>query len=415
MNSGEIVLVHPTANQNVRETARALAEAELLHEFWTCVRWKRGGFFDRLLKSKPRAQAELRRRCFNKEIDPFVRTFGWREWGRQLSGRLGLPSLGREEAGVFSMDAVYHSLGRRVAGRLRDDPVVAAVYAYDAGALEVFRAAKKRGLTCIYEHPIIYWRTVREIQREEAERQPQWAGTLLALRDSAEKLARKDEELALADVVVVACTFARQSLGSAPTLKAPVRVLPYGAPESVMVPSPPAARPGLRILFVGALTQAKGLSYLFEAVEKLGPSVTLTLVGRRVSAEMPPPALLDRYRWIPSLSHDRLLEEMASHDVLVLPSLHEGFGLVILEAMAQGTPVITTSHTGGADVIEDGLDGFIVPIRSADAIVEKIELLRGNAEFLHATSEAARAKAKSCAWSIYRERVIALARDVMAH
>ena len=415
MKSGKIVLVHPTANQNVRETACALADAGLLDEFWTCLQWKQGGVLDRLLKYAPGTRHELRRRSFDQQLEPFIRTFAWREWGRQLSSRLGWSSLTRHERGVFSMDAVYHSLGRRVAGRLEKESAASAVYAYDGGALEIFRAAKSRRLTCIYEHPIIYWRTVREIQREEAERQPEWAGTLLTLRDSDEKLARKDEELALADIVIVACSFARQSLSSAPTLKAPVRIVPYGAPECRR--ESPRGRKGqvLRAIFVGALTQAKGLSYLFDAVQQLGTRVALTLVGHRVSADTPSAAVLDRHKWIPSLSHQQLLTEMDRNDVLVLPSLHEGFGLVILEAMAQGIPVITTAHTGGGDVITDGVDGFIVPIRSSEAISEKLALLHGNSDMLRSVGEAAQAKARSWNWAIYRERLIALAREVMAH
>ena len=132
----------------------------------------------------------------------------------------------------------------------------------------------------------------------------------------------------------------------------------------------------LRVLFVGALSQAKGLGYLLEAVAGLEGGIEFTLIGRRVSPTVPAPSLLEKYNWIPSLPHDELLREMSRHDVLVLPSLHEGFGLVMTEAMSQGLVVITTPHTAGPDLITDGVDGFVVPIRSAAAIEEKLEILR---------------------------------------
>ncbi|MDQ3198745.1 MAG: glycosyltransferase family 4 protein [Verrucomicrobiota bacterium] len=408
-----ILLSHPTANQNVRQTAVALAEAGLLEEFWTCVNWKRDGLLDRATAWSGRLQEELRRRSFPTVLAPYIRTVPWREWGRQAAGQLGWKSLTGHEHAPLSVDAVYRSLDRRVAKRISAGLTSKAVYAYDDGALATFRAARERGIKCLYEHPIAYWRTVQQLQREEAELQPEWAPTLGALGDSEAKLARKDEELSLADVVVTASSFAKESLALAPTLKASVRVIPYGTqPLDV---SSPEREPGgkLRVLFVGALTQAKGLSYLLQAVARLESEIDFTLVGRQVSREVPSSALLAKYHWIPTLSHPELLREMSQHDVLALPSLHEGFGLVMTEAMAQGLVVITTPHTAGPDLIEDGVDGFIVPIRSADAIEERLALLRGEPDRLKAMQEAARRRALACTWEEYRRRLVHLAREVV--
>jgi alpha-maltose-1-phosphate synthase len=408
-----ILISHPTANQNVRQTARALAEAGLLGEFWTCVNWKQDGFLDKYLPFPARVRNELRRRSFRAELKPFIRTFPWREWGRLLSGQLGLKWPTKDEIGVFSMDAVYFSLDRRVARRLSSSRGIEAVYAYDNGALESFRAAKGRGMKCIYEHPIVYWRKVREYQLEEAEMHPEWAPTLGALGDSEEKLARKDQELALADAVIAPSTFSKNSLAHAPDLKVPVQVIAYGAPL-VSDGAKTDDRSGrLRVLFVGALSQAKGLGYLLEAAAHLGHRIELTLIGQRVSAVIPERAVLDRYRWIPSLPHEELLQEMSRHDVLVLPSLHEGFGLVIPEAMAQGLIVITTPHTAGPDLITDGVDGFVIPIRSAEAIEEKLDRLMTDGKLLAEMKLAARHKAEMRPWESYRRELGSMARALI--
>jgi glycosyltransferase involved in cell wall biosynthesis len=408
-----ILLSHPTANQNVRQTALAFAEAGLLEEFWTCVHWKQGGLLDRFSSLIPRLQGELRRRSFPAELVPFIRTHSGREWARLVAGQLGWGLLTREEHGLFSVDAVYVALDRRVAARVNSGLTTEAVYAYDGGALATFRAARERGLACIYEHPAIYWRMVRELQREEAELHPEWAPTLSALADSEEKLARKDEELSLADFVVTASTFARDSVARAPGLKAPVRVVPYGASPGVVNPSCRPASRKLRVFFVGALSQAKGLGYLLDAVARFGPEIEFTLIGRRISPAIPAPADLERYRWIPSLPHDELLCEMARHDVLVLPSLHEGFGLVMTEAMGAGLVVIATPHTAGPDLIADGVDGFVVPIRSAAAIEEALAHLLRDPERLVAMQKAARRKAQAWSWENYRQRLAQLAREVV--
>lgn len=413
-----ILLFHSTANQNVRQTARALAEAGLLEQFWTGIDWRQESFLDRGLAFFPRLQSELRRRSFPPELAPLTRTVGWREWGRQVAGQLGWDSLTTNETGIFSVDAVYRSLDRAVARRLEKSPPVRAIYGYDGGALESFRVAKRLGITCIYEHPIVYWRKVRQYQREEAELHPEWAPTLGALGDSEEKLARKDEELALADLVITPSSFSRQSLAAAPNVSAPVEVLLYGTESASSggerkIPRASATAAKLRVLFVGALSQAKGLGYLLEAVARLGSASELTLIGRRVSPAIPTPAVLEKFRWIPSLAHDELLSEIARHDVLVLPSLHEGFGLVLSEAMSQGLTIITTPHTAGPDIITDGVEGFLVPIRSAEAIEEKLALLARDRDRLAAMQAAAQRQSTHRTWENYRQAIVQVAREVM--
>ncbi len=409
-----ILLAHPTANQNVRQAALALAEVELLSEFWTCINWRQNGIVDSLCAITPGLRNQFRRRSFPPEITPFIHTHAFREWGRQLAGHLDWEWLIRSERAPFNIDKVYRSLDRRIAQRLSRGLPIKAVYGYDGGALETFRQAKKRGILCIYEHPIVYWRVSQELQREEAELRPEWASTLVGLSDSQEKLARKDKELALADVVITPSTFAKESLATAGRLSAPVKVVPYGGDAA---PATPLDRPKgqrLRALFVGALTQAKGLGYLLDAVKTLGDRIELTLIGRRVSPSMPRREMLERTQWIPSLAHHELLREMTKHDVLVLPSLNEGFGLVLAEAMAQGLTVIATSHTAGPDLFTDGIEGFLVPIRSAEALVEKLFCLDRERDRLQSMQEAAYQRAMSNSWKNYRQRLTVLAREVVA-
>src|SRR5690606_19612720 len=128
-------------------------------------------------------------------------------------------------------------------------------------------------------------------------------------------------------------------------------------------PSPvPQRRSGepLRVLFVGSLGQRKGLRYLLEAMDHLGGGFELTLIGRPGAANCAPlTKALQTHRHIAALPHQDILAEMRRHHVLVFPSLFEGFGLVLLEAMACGLPVIATPHTAAPDLIESAKEGFI--------------------------------------------------------
>ena len=399
-----ILFSHPTGNANVRHAALALAEGGLLEEFWTCVSWNPESFLNRLLPEKLRSQ--LCRRALPELLRAKARHVLWREAGRMLASPLRIGSLTGHESGIFSIDAVYRSLDRSVARQVARGGGITAVYAYEDGASETFAAARAKGLKCIYDLPIGYWRAAHAIYAEEREREPQWAVTLTGTLDSPEKLARKDEELKLADAVMVASSFTKKTIESAPGAQKPVHVISYGSPLAEPVA---AARAGgkLRVLFVGGLGQRKGLSYLLKAVEMLSGSVELTLVGMKTTESCAPlNEALKRHRWIPTLPHAGVLREMCQHDVFVFPSLFEGFGLVILEAMAQGLPVITTEHTAGPDLIHEGESGFIVPIRSAEAIAEKLDLLARDSSLLCAMKAAATATALRHSWEQYRARLL---------
>ncbi|HYR22632.1 MAG TPA: glycosyltransferase family 4 protein [Chthoniobacterales bacterium] len=416
-----ILLSHPTGNEFVREALVAFDRAGTLGEFWTTVSWDSNSLIDRALP--PRLGEILRRRSFVKTVQSRTHTVPLREMIRLFAGAIGITS--RHETGAFSIDAVLRALDRKVAERLRkiDNPEIIGaresfrscntIYAYEDGALQSFRAARDLGLKRIYDLPIGYWRVGQRIFAEEKEREPAWAATLTGTLDSAEKLGRKDDELRLATRVIVASTFTKQTLADAPST-AKIDIVAYGAPPTIS-DEIRKSNGRLKVLFAGSLGQRKGLSYLLKAVEMLKDAAELTLLGRKAASGCAPlENAVRKYRWVPTLSHAGMLREMQSHDVLVLPSLFEGFGLVILEAMAQGTVVITTDHTAGPDVIENGTDGFIVPIRSAEAIAEKLDLLASDRERLMAMKLMAKQKAASRGWETYRQRLVEVAREVMA-
>ncbi|HTO04983.1 MAG TPA: glycosyltransferase family 4 protein [Opitutus sp.] len=411
-----ILFSHPTGNANVRHAALGLHRAGLLGEFWTCVHYRETPFLRRVVPGSLAKQ--LRRRTFPAELSSVMRSAPFRELGRLIAPRAGLRSLVRHEQGLLSVDAVYHSLDRKVSQRI-GDPKFRGVYAYEDGALESFKTAHALGKLCLYDLPIGYWRAARAILQEEAEREPEWAVTLNGNLDSARKTERKDGELQLADLVLVASSFTKSTLEHAPEFRGTVVTIPYGAPRLVLPlasETPSRSNSKLRVLFVGSLGQRKGLSYLFDAVRSLGTGVELTVIGTR---PMVPCSALDRelasVRWIPTCSHREVLAEMAAHDVFVFPSLFEGFGLVLLEAMAMGLPIITTAHTAGPDLITEGVEGFIVPIRSSSEIAEKLELLRSDPERRVAMSEKARARAREFTWEQYGHSLAACVSSALVH
>ena len=160
----------------------------------------------------------------------------------------------------------------------------------------------------------------------------------------------------------------------------------------------------LKVLYVGSLGQRKGLSYGLEAVAALGEQVSLTLIGRPTASDCKPLIkALDRHQWIASLPHAQILEQMRQHDVLLFPTLFDGFGLVITEALSQGLPVITTAHSGAPECIRNGVEGFIVPIRSSQAIAERLQQLADNRDQLATMRLACLQRAADMCWAGYEQ------------
>jgi glycosyltransferase involved in cell wall biosynthesis len=116
-----------------------------------------------------------------------------------------------------------------------------------------------------------------------------------------------------------------------------------------------------------------------------------------------------QFRLQPPLSRTAMRDLFSQASVLVLPSIEDGFGQVIVQAMACGIPVIATTNTGGPDVITDGKDGFIVPIRDARAIGERLEYLYRNPEARAAMGRAALETVRAWnGWDRYTTQVLSI-------
>jgi alpha-maltose-1-phosphate synthase len=408
-NRAAFLLAFPSSNQNVRADAIALERAGMLSLFCTTIAWRRSRSLFGFLP--PGIRRELERRRFDG-IDPArISTFPALELVRLIASRLGLSALTRHEVGWASFDGVSRAFDRHVARLIRRGSVSAsAVYAYEYAAKRTFEAAAERGMRRFYELPIGYWRAGVRIMTEERERNPEWALTMEALQDSAEKQEQKDAEIRAADHIIVPSDFVRATLREHPAVTATVDVIPYGAP--MPRPSALAARSRgakLRLLFVGHLSQRKGISYLFDAMRQLQSVATLTLVGPRVGGACPTlDGELKRHNWIAAVSHGQVLEIMSQHDIFVFPSLFEGLALVLLEAMAQGLPVVTTSNSGGSMVVDDGANGFVVPIRDPYAIVDAVLKLYNDRDRLASMSTAALRKAEEMSWAAREKALVAL-------
>jgi glycosyltransferase involved in cell wall biosynthesis len=148
----------------------------------------------------------------------------------------------------------------------------------------------------------------------------------------------------------------------------------------------------------------KGIHYLLEGFRQANlPDARLILAGPVDPAFR---GILDRYRGLyeeaGAVPRTQVRERYLDADVFVMPSLADSYGLVVSEAMSTGLPVIVSENTGMADLITDGREGYVVPIRDSGAIAEKLTFLYENREQLASMGAAAIATARSVDWSNYQ-------------
>ncbi|HVV49025.1 MAG TPA: glycosyltransferase family 4 protein [Polyangia bacterium] len=314
------------------------------------------------------------------------------EFGARLGGRLAA----RTPLPLTPYDALFLAHDRAVAWDRWPDGTTMA-YAYEDAALWTFRRAARTGLERVWDLPLPHYLTIEETIVAEQRR---WPSAALGppRREPAWKQRRKDAELALATKISVASAFTRRSLERL-NVDTPIVVTPYGFPIETFAarPRPPDGR--FRALSVGTHDLRKGTPYLLEAWKRAAiPDAELHLVGPlRLNK-----SFFDRYagtfRHWPHVPKSELGAHYAAADLLVFPTLGDGFGLVIQEAMCSGTPVLTTPCGGGPECITDGVDGWIAPPRDVDALVERLRGAAEDRDRLAAMGRAARARAERWTW-----------------
>lgn len=406
----KVVLTHPTGNRNVRAVLESLNKSQQLAEFQTTIAVNSDMPWLKYLPGS--LKQELLRRSY--EISPEkIWTHSTLEVARMVLPKLKLKQFINHERGFASTYAVYKDLDKAAAKRLPNihkKANVNAVYAYEDGALEVFKQAKEIGIKCIYDLPIAYWETGRKLMTEEAERLPLWAKTLGGgILDSTEKLERKTSEMELADVVVGPGEFVLNSIPTWAQNKEFI-MAPFGSPvtEENNSANNRDKKGRLRVLFAGSMGQRKGLGDLFAAVKLLknNKNIELVVMGSLLES-------MDFYRsefpdftYEPGRSHAGVLALMRTCDVFCLPSIVEGRALVMQEAMSQGLPLIITPNTGGADLIIEGETGFLVPIRSPEIIAEKLDWFLNNRSAVQSMGSAAKKHAAKYTWGNYGTAVV---------
>lgn len=391
-NETKFVISHPSGNTFVRALLEELQKNQQLVKFYTTI--GAGSSINPLFKklSQKREYA-----IPDGKIS--------RQWMPEL---VRLLAKGDQSKKRKQTDRSYLALDKKVSSKLtKQDKQV--LHAYEDGSYYSFKRAKELGIQCSYELPIAHWATVRRLLAEEAERYPQWEPTLESTREPEEKLFRKEEELSMADRITCPSQFVLDSIPSEIKQEIPCQISPFGSPKSDPPSKEMITNSGnrLKLLFVGSMSQRKGLADLFEAMHILKKEpLSLSILGQ---PSMPMEFYRKQYsefEYFPPSSNEKVREIMKMHDALVLPSIIEGRALVQQEALSCGLPIIVTRNAGGEDLVEEGLTGHLVPIRSPEKLARCILKNLEEINSLKEKKVECVRKAEQYSWKEYASRII---------
>jgi len=231
------------------------------------------------------------------------------------------------------------------------------------------------------------------------------------------RVVRKElREYAEADLITVPSSFAYQSFIDQGIPACKVARLPYGVDLESFRPIP-KRDDTFRAIYVGRISIQKGIPDLLEALATVNlPDYELLLIGP-VEREAKP--FLARYaggyRHIGTVPRDKLYRWYSQASVFTMASVQEGLALVLAQAMACGLPIVATTNTGAEDLITDGVEGFIVPIRSPEILRERVLFLYHHPEVRREMAQAALQRVQQLGgWDSYGRDAIALYRSLVA-
>ena len=287
---------------------------------------------------------------------------------------------------------------------------------WSSNSLKSLKKAKSMDIITVLERGSSHMLTQLEILREEYQELD------IKYREHHKKITEREiEEYEIADYISIPSGFVKRTFAINRVPETKLIVNNYGVNLDVFKTGKKYDSI-FRVIYAGGFSIRKGSHYLLRAVYELGreglDELEFWNLGY-VNWDLKP--YVKRYRaeniklkgMIPQA---RLSESYAQGSVFVMPSLEEGLAMVQVQAMACGLPLIYTTNSGGEDLIEDGREGFVIPIKDVDAIKDKLRYLYSHPQLTLKMGKSARQKVQSgFTWDDYGNRMIVHYRNILSN
>lgn len=222
-----------------------------------------------------------------------------------------------------------------------------------------------------------------------------------------EILEKCKKEIELSNYYLSPSEFVNQSLEYSNVCKEKVFLCPYGVDTSIFKPKTDyQIHSPIKFVYVGGITELKGIYYLLEAFWDIPPDVaTLTLIGDAGLESKELEKYKNKYYFMGRVFHDDLPGLLQKFDVFVFPSLGDSFSFACVECASVGLPLIVTENTGMKDYINEGQEGFIIPVQSVESIRTKIDWFIRNPEQIEIMGKKGSRMASSITWENYNDSI----------
>lgn len=279
-------------------------------------------------------------------------------------------------------------------------------WGFQGSCLESLKVAKKNGMTTFLELATGHVKTAITILEEEKKKNPEWADSISNLYFPNWYLRRLEQEPFVSDYCIVASEFTKKTLEGVGIESRKIIKLPLGVDLERFRFKERVIKDPFQIIFVGGVGQRKGIKYLLEAVKLLNSDkIRLKIIGPIVGKGKAIKKYSKFYDYLGVLGNAEIVKHMHDSDCLVLPSLFEGFGLVIPEAMATGMPVVASPNSAAPEIIREGVDGFVVEPADICGLAGRIHWMACNRKKIIEMGISAAERAREFSWDKHTERL----------
>lgn len=397
------VAVAHAGKQHAYRHALALQRLGMLERFITSGYYKMGSFPDRLFHHSPPLHRFLSRR-YQQGLDEKRVARRWDLEVPEYVARVLFGNGALAERFVCHRDATFDRwVARRWASR-------GDVYwGFQGSCLTSLKAARQAGVIAVAEFATAHITAAVRILSREQERHPEWADSISNLNFPDWYRRRLEREPQEADYCIAASSFTKRTLQEAGIAGGRIKLLPLGVDLGNFVSTPRRGDGPFRVLFVGGVGQRKGIKYLLEAYRQVRTKNTeLVLVGPLVGSGRALQRYSGGFTYLGRLDQAAVVRQMQECHVLVLPSVFEGFGLVIPEAMATGMPVIASTHTAAPDFVVNGKEGFVLEPDDVEGLAAKLDLLASDRHLAAEMGKLAAERAQAFSWEAHQHHLRAL-------
>lgn len=390
------VVSYPGVMSHARQVALAFHEAGDLRAFVTTLAFHGQDAWVAWLSARrsPAAQALLRELMRRDVSDvPASRLVRYPLWEALRT------MASRWRAAPPTVDRIWNRMCRNFDERVatRHVPGARRIYAYEYTARASFERARREGVETVLDLPSLDSMSGRTPPIAGDTHSGYFAGVF------EHRYRRRQEEIALADKIIANSRITAASHIAAGANPAKVRVVPLAGPVPVSELRMPVPGRPLRVLCASGLRANKGATFFLDAWRGLGSASARADVFGAV--DLPGGLLCDLPAGVylhGAVPQAALFQAFDDADVLVFPTVSDGFGMVVTEALARGLPVIATDRAGAADRIESGRNGFVVPAADTAALRDALQWCLDNRLELAEMREAAWRSACAWQWADYR-------------